>query len=91
MQADILLLLTDVDAIQLDYGTHNARALHEATPAELSALELPAGSMGPKADAARRFVEGGGQFAAIDGLENPSATLAGTVGTTVRSMPKRGA
>ena len=41
LQADALLLLTDVDGIQLDYGTPSARPLHDATPAELAALDLP--------------------------------------------------
>ena len=40
-------LLTDVDGIQLDYGTPAACLLREATPASLAALNLPAGSMGP--------------------------------------------
>jgi carbamate kinase len=84
LQADALLLLTDVEAIQLDYGTPNARALHQATPAELAALDLPNGSMGPKADAARRFVELGGQVAAIASLENARAALEGGAGTIVR-------
>ena len=84
LQADALLLLTDVDGIQLDYGTPTARPLHNATPVELAELDLPAGSMGPKADAARRFVEGGGHIAAIASLENARAALDGNAGTTVR-------
>jgi carbamate kinase len=83
LQADALLLLTDVEAIQLDYGTPSARPLHKATPADLAALDLPAGSMGPKAEAACRFVEGGGRIAAIASLENARAALDGNAGTTV--------
>ena len=85
LDADALLLLTDVDGIQLDYGTPLARPLRETTPAGLAALELPAGSMGPKAEAARRFVEHGGRFAAIASLEHAAAALEGTVGTILRS------
>ena len=84
LKADALLLLTDVDGIQLDYGTPSARPLRNATPAELTALDLPAGSMGPKAEAARRFVERGGETAAIASLENARAALDGVTGTTVR-------
>jgi carbamate kinase len=84
LQADALLLLTDVEGVQLDYGTPSARPLHEATPAELAALDLPSGSMGPKAVAARRFVERGGQVAAIASLENARAALEGNAGTIVR-------
>jgi carbamate kinase len=84
LQADALLLLTDVEGVQLDYGTPSARPLHQATPAELAALDLPSGSMGPKAVAARRFVERGGQVAAIASLENARAALEGNAGTIVR-------
>ena len=41
--------------------------------------------MGPKAEAARRFVDGGDGLAAIASLENASAALTGTVGTIVRA------
>jgi carbamate kinase len=91
LQADALLLLTDVEGVQLDYGTPSARPLHEATPAELAALDLPSGSMGPKAVAARRFVERGGQVAAIASLENARAALEGNAGTIVRQAHDRAA
>jgi carbamate kinase len=89
LQADALLLLTDVEGVQLDYGTPSARPLHEATPAELAALDLPSGSMGPKAVAARRFVERGGHVAAIASLENARAALEGNAGTIVRQAHDR--
>ena len=82
--ADALLLLTDVDGIELDHGTPAARPLRETTPAGLAELDLPAGSMGPKAEAARRFVELGGDLAAIASLETAAAALDGTAGTIVR-------
>jgi carbamate kinase len=91
LQADALLLLTDVEGVQLDYGTPSARPLHEATPAQLAALDLPSGSMGPKAVAARRFVESGGQVAAIASLENARAALEGNAGTIVRRAHDRAA
>ena len=88
LKAEALLLLTDVDGIELDYGTPAARPLRETTPAGLAELELPAGSMGPKAEAARRFVELGGDLAAIASLETASAALRGTAGTIVRPTVK---
>jgi carbamate kinase len=91
LQADALLLLTDIDGIQLDYGAPSARLLRDATPAGLTALDLPAGSMGPKAEAARRFVEHGGQFAAISSLENAPAAVEGDAGTIVRQAHERSA
>jgi carbamate kinase len=84
LDADALLLLTDVDGIQLDYGTPAARRVREATPDQLAALDLPAGSMGPKAEAARRFVESHGQVAVIASLDRARAALDGHAGTTVR-------
>jgi len=87
--ADALLLLTDVDGIQLDYGMPAERRLREATPATLAELDLPDGSMGPKAEAARRFVGRGVGVAAIASLENASAALTGTAGTLVRAEQAR--
>jgi carbamate kinase len=91
LRADALLLLTDVDGIQLGYGTPDARPLRHASPAELAELDLPAGSMGPKAEAARRFVDGGGRLAAICSLERAGAALEGDAGTIVRAGRERAA
>jgi carbamate kinase len=82
LDADALLLLTDVEAIELGWGTPEARPLRRATPAELRALDLAAGSMGPKAEAAARFAETGG-IAAIASLDAAAAALAGEAGTLV--------
>ena len=81
--ADALLLLTDVPAIELHHGTPDAVALREATAAELRAAGLPAGSMGPKAEAAARFAERTGGVAVIAALADASAALAGDAGTRV--------
>jgi carbamate kinase len=81
--AGALLLLTDVDAVIDGYGTASARAVGRATPGELRALRLPAGSMGPKVEAACRFAESTGRIAAIGRLDDALALLAGTAGTTV--------
>jgi carbamate kinase len=83
--ADALLLLTDVAGVELDHGTSAARTLRTACPAELRELALPAGSMGPKAEAAARFVEAGGRLAAICALEDAAAALAGKAGTLVHA------
>jgi carbamate kinase len=81
--ADALLLLTDVPAVQAGWGTPEARALSHATPAELRALDLAAGSMGPKVEAASRFAEATGGRAVIGALEDAAALLDGTAGTAV--------
>ena len=81
--ADALLLLTDVAAIERDHGTPDAAPLARATPAELRALGLPAGSMGPKAEAAAWFADATGGVAAIGSLADAADVLAGRRGTTV--------
>ena len=51
LDADVLLLLTDVATVQDGYGTPQAHPIRRATPAELRARNFPAGSMGPKIEA----------------------------------------
>jgi carbamate kinase len=83
LEADALLLLTDVPGVQRDWGTDHARVIAEASPEELRAMGLPAGSMGPKVEAACRFVERTGGMAAICELEQAVAALEGSAGTRV--------
>lgn len=83
VNADALLLLTDVDGVIDGFGTASARRVSRATPADLRALALPAGSMGPKVEAACRFAEATGKIAAIGQLADAEALVAGTAGTTV--------
>jgi len=59
--------------------------LHAATPDELDALALPAGSMGPKSAAAGRFASQTGGRAAIGALSAAAGLVAGTTGTQVRA------
>ncbi len=81
--ADILLMLTDVDCVQLDWGTPDAQPLRRATPAELRAHTFAAGSMGPKVEAACRFVERTGGIAAIGALHDAARIVAGEAGTLI--------
>lgn len=81
--ADALLILTDVPAVISGYGTAGAQPIHRATVAELRAMSFPAGSMGPKVEAACRFAEATGRPAAIGRLDDAVALLTGTAGTTV--------
>ena len=87
LDADALLLLTDVAAVERDHGTPQAAPIATATADELLALELPAGSMGPKVEAAAWFAEATGGRAAIGSLAEAAAVLAGRSGTTV--VPRR--
>ncbi|CAM2833264.1 carbamate kinase [Actinomyces slackii] len=83
LDADALLILTDVDGVYEGFGTENQRRIPQATPAELRDMGLPSGSMGPKVDAVCRFVELAGGTAAIGRLEDASTILEGTGGTIV--------
>jgi carbamate kinase len=91
LDADGLLILTDVANVETGFGTPSARPIGRTTPAELRSLDLPAGSMGPKVEAACRFVEGTGRPAMIGRLEDAADLVAGTVGTVVEPGPDDGA
>lgn len=82
LDADALLLLTDVDAIYHDFGKETAAPIHELTLDEARKLQLPAGSMGPKMVAACSFAESGG-ISGIGRLEDALAILERRAGTRV--------
>ena len=83
LEADVLLLLTDVPAVETDWRTPTARALRRATPAQLRSMRFAAGSMTPKVEAACRFVEATGGFAAIGAMQDAAALLRGEAGTRI--------
>jgi carbamate kinase len=83
LDADLLVVLTDVAGVETGYGTPGARPIHRATPADLRALQFPPGSMGPKVEAVCRFVELTGGTAAIGSLCDVDAILTGKAGTIV--------
>ena len=80
--ADALLLLTDVDAVYRDFGTDQSTPLSELIVGEARALDMPAGSMGPKLQAACDFAEAGG-ISGIGRLQDALAILEGSAGTRV--------
>ncbi|WP_137992071.1 carbamate kinase [Streptomyces vilmorinianum] len=83
LDADALLLLTDVRHVELGHGTPDAQPVGRTSPARLRAYDFPAGSMGPKVDAVCRFVELTGGMAAIGALDDAPAILDGAAGTVV--------
>jgi carbamate kinase len=83
LDADALLLLTDVAAVLDGYGTPQACPIYRAVPADLRARQFPAGSMGPKIEAACRFTEATGKMAAIGQLADAQALLARQAGTII--------
>lgn len=84
LQADALLLLTDVDAVYANWGSANAHPLHQVTPSELRQYAFAAGSMAPKVEAVCRFVETTQGRAGIGRLEDAAAILKGEAGTIVQ-------
>jgi carbamate kinase len=87
VEASTLLVLTDVAAVQRGFGTDRAEPIDRMTANEarelLEAEEFGAGSMGPKVEAAVRFVEQGGARSAIGDLDAAVAVLAGESGTSI--------
>lgn len=83
LNAELLIIATDVDAVYLDWGTPQQRAIHEAHPAELVQLDFAAGSMGPKVQAACEFVQNSQMTAVIGSLSNIEAMVQGTAGTRI--------
>ncbi|SFL78908.1 carbamate kinase [Geodermatophilus ruber] len=88
LSADTLVIATDVPNVMVDFGTPSARPLGAVTAAELRTHaaegQFARGSMGPKVDAALRFVEGGGRRAVITSLEHISDAVRGDdVGTVL--------
>lgn len=89
IDADELLILTDVDGVYRGYGTPDATLVERLTPQEAMALlesgELGRGSMAPKVEAGAAFVEAGGSAAHIGRLEAGLDVVEGRTGTTIRA------
>jgi carbamate kinase len=85
--ADTVLFLTGIDRVAVGFGRPSQRFLDRLTIAEarrlLAAGEFPAGSMGPKVEAAVEFIEGGGARAVITSLDRIADALAGRAGTSI--------
>jgi carbamate kinase len=83
LDADLFVMLTDADAVYVDWGKPSQKAIRRASPAAMSALSFAAGSMGPKVDAACRFASATGKRAAIGALADLGRIIAGEAGTTI--------
>ena len=81
--ADLFVMATDVDGVYRDWGQPSQARIGRATPDELDAMDLPAGSMGPKVAAATEFARATGRRAAIGSLDDIDVLVAGTGGTQV--------
>ncbi len=95
LSADLFIILTGVERVVRDFGRPTAAPLAEMTVATARELlaqgQFPPGSMGPKIDAAVRFVEAGGREVLITRAESLSEALEGKTGTLIRGSGDRGA
>jgi carbamate kinase len=87
IEADALLILTDVEAVYLNYGKENEQTLRNVTLEEIEQHyydgQFPPGTMGPKVLAAIRFLQNGGDTAIIASIDNAWDALQGTAGTSI--------
>ncbi|WP_431023784.1 carbamate kinase [Halomonas sp. H5] len=83
LEADLLVIATDVEAAFVDWGQPSQRAIAAAHPDALEALGFAAGSMGPKVQAACNFARHTGQVAVIGSLADIEAIVQGEAGTRV--------
>ncbi|MBP0603595.1 carbamate kinase [Aeromonas sanarellii] len=83
IKADALLILTDADAVYLDWGKPTQRPLRVTSPDELAGVKFDAGSMGPKVEASCEFVKATGGMVGIGSLEDGLAILRGEAGTNI--------
>jgi len=89
LNADILLLLTDIDAVYKDWPSTNAEPIKQAKVPALRSLQFESGSMAPKVEAACRFVETTGRDAYIGQLEDLQKILVGDRGTKIINLDKK--
>ncbi len=83
LNADLLIMATDAPAVCIDWGKPSQRAIHRARPDDFKQFSFPAGSMGPKVDAACHFARAHGKTAAIGSLADIAAMVRGERGTVI--------
>jgi len=91
LQADAMLLLTDVPAVMRSFHTAHPEPIPLLDTRTARAMSFPAGSMQPKVDACIHFTESTGGVAAIGRLTDAAAVLAGTAGTRIVAAAHAGA
>ena len=87
VEAELLLILTDVEKVYLHYGTPKQKTLDKISLKELKNYyetgQFPPGSMGPKILAAIRFLESGGKKVIVANIEKGWEALHGETGTLI--------
>lgn len=79
--ADLFVMATDVDGVYRGWGTADQTRIETIRLSDLEGVSFPAGSMGPKVEAAAQFVRETGNIAAIGSLHDIEGIVAGTKGT----------
>ncbi|MEI6251609.1 MAG: carbamate kinase [Mycobacteriaceae bacterium] len=85
LDADLLVIATDVDGVYTGWGTPEQQKLGAVTVDEVISMNLPAGSMGPKVRAACEFAAKTGNEAVIGSLADIDKIVQGSAGTRVRA------
>jgi carbamate kinase len=89
LSANLFIVLTGVDRVSKDFGKPTQQALATIDVPTAKALlaegQFPPGSMGPKIDAAIRFVEAGGHEVLVTRAESLAEALEGRTGTFIRA------
>lgn len=85
LHADMYVMLTDVSTVYVDFGKPTQRAIRRASPQALETANFPAGSMGPKIEAACAFARETGKPAVIGALHQAEAVLRGEAGTRIET------
>jgi carbamate kinase len=83
LEADLFIMATDAPGVYIDFGKPEAKVIHQSTPAAVGKYSFPAGSMGPKVDAACHFATATGKTAAIGALADIPAIVKGQKGTQI--------
>ena len=91
LEAEVLMILTNVDAVFEEWGTPRARPIRRMTVAQAERMiaegSLDAGGMKPKIEAASAFVRRSGGRSIIARLSDGPAALRGETGTTIEGAP----
>ncbi|MES2170021.1 MAG: carbamate kinase [Actinomycetota bacterium] len=85
LEAELLVILTDVDGVMRDFGTSGQTLIRATTSKELSSQQFADGSMGPKVRAVSQFTSATGRRSAIGRLDELTGIIVGTAGTQVHA------
>ena len=83
LEADLLIIATDVSAVFVNWGQPDQKAIASAHPDAIAQMDFAAGSMGPKVQAAVNFARNSGKDAVIGSLSDIVDIVKGKAGTRI--------